>query len=208
MKRQHILMVAVGLAIAGAVALFIPELNPLSANGKAAIGLTIVYTDGTEESVTPSGDWSSYFSPLVIKTSGSDKPVSHIDWTIEVNPVFEGDVVSVGFLEGSAIYIGLDMSTKQSLGSSEFMGDNFVSGEWKVVASGTVSESDLETWVSSDGNHQLNISPVIQMKMTFTDGSTITREASCSALWTFERMPAGSFTSLGIRVGYSPFYMT
>ena len=205
-QQKQILMLAIGIAIAGASAyFFIPNL--LSANGQAAVGLTIVYTDGTDDSVSPGNDWSSYFSPLVIKTDASDKPVSHVIWTVEIAPVFEGNIAAVTY-EGSAISVGLDMVTKVSLTASEFNGEAFTSGVWEAVASGTVSAGDLETWVTSDGNHQLNISPEIVMKMTFTDGSTATRSASCSATWSFERMPAGFFTSLGIRVGFDPFYIT
>lgn len=208
MKRQkQILMVVVGLALAGAFAIFILDVNLLSAKGQAAVALTIVYEDGTEEVIDPEEDWTSYFSPLAIKTT-TGTPITGVKYKVQVKPVFTGEVTSVSYAN-CKIYVAVDMSTKTTVASSAFSG-SLSSSTWNTVASGTISASQLGTWAGDDGKHMLNVSPQLSISLTFEAGNTITRSASCSAAWSYLKEPAtsstpdGTYTSLSVQVAHTP----
>ena len=198
---RRLLWFAVAIIIAGAIytAQYLPDEEGFK--GTAAVGLTIIYEDGTNETITPETKPTAYFTPLAIMTS-SGAPVSQVQYSVQVMPVFSGEVTSLNY-DSCSLFIAVDMATKQQLGSSGFSG-NLVSDQWCTIAKGGVTAAQLESWAGSDGEHQLNISPSVIIKMTFSDGRTITRSADCCARWVFERGAAGDFGSLSVRVTHNP----
>lgn len=170
--------------------------------GQASISLTIIYDDGTKREVNPQDNPLGLITPLKI-TDSSGKSVSRVDFTVQVKASYTGTVSSASYA-GSAIYVAVDQSTKKTYGESVFSGTP-TSGSWATVASGSVSGSDLNTWATTTGSHQLNITPMVVLKLTFTDGRSESKDASCQGSWAFNKEVDGSFTSLSVQVTHSPF---
>jgi hypothetical protein len=166
----------------------------------AAVGLTVTYEDGTTRDVDPLKGLS-IFGPLRI-TDSTGKSITQLDYYVKVKAYFTGTPSNIDYT-GSSVYIGVDQRTKKTLGASAFHGSP-VNGEWKTVCSETITKTLLESWSGSHGSHSLQITPTVLLNLSFSDGTSITKEASMQAQWNYEYEPDGTFTGLSITVETVP----
>lgn len=196
-----VLIVILAVAIAVSYGLItIPGLPTQGFNGQAAVSLTIHYADGTSKTHNPTNLWTQLFGGPKTIVDETGKEVVSVNWAVQVKAVWTGQVTAVSY-EGSSVLVAIDMMTRQQFGESKYTGTP-VNNQWTTVASDTLTAGQLENW-TTEGQHQLNIAPLVMVKLTFDDGSTATKSADMASRWVFIK-ESGQFLGLSVTVETVP----
>ena len=201
-KGGGLLLIAIIVIAFGA--LLLVDIEALMAKEQAIVGLELVYVDGTKKTIDPSENAiASSIKGLKIIEKSTGKEVASVNYFVKILAVFEGTIQSVDYTN-SNLMIAVDMNTKRTLSASAYSGTP-KNNAWTQISSGNAEANELEAWGPADGNHQLNVSPTIVLKITFTDGTSVTKTADMCALWQYTKQ-GSSFTSLSVTVDHSPVY--
>ena len=206
---RRLIYIAIAIIIAGAIygVQSLPSAGEFK--GTTAIGLTIIYEDGTERTFDSTKNPLSAFLPLQVSDSGG--VISSLKVTVRVKPIFTGEYTSTS-LKNSWLTMVIKTLTGgsnsyRSYSETSFAPTQFTSGSWSTIFSKTFTASSIQTASGTYGTYTMSINSGVYLTMGFGTTET-TKSATASSNWGFKYeadpvIPTGSLSSISITIGTS-----
>ena len=174
----------------------------------AAVGITIVLKDGRKIEVNPeTTGWRRMIGLTITDFRGEE--VASVNAYLKYKLDWEGEISDYDFEGYLKIYFDDQLYKKYTISRPSTISKNF----WRAIKQVNFNAEELEKIVNyEEGEHSMRLEGYLKVTLTFTDGSTDTKEKSTESLeWTFNYVKGtsgqrGAITNFDVRVGPKVFY--